>query len=152
GFAWQPDVKLKDKDAKEIELDIIAMCDGYLIVVECKNTLLLTSEGRKKEAIDELKAQLQRGIEAAIILGARLFLLATLEREIPTEIKEFIQAQDEKYQEIHIRLLIRSELIEGRFQERSINDNYQLMQNILGRYDFLPYYFDENCYSEDEIV
>lgn len=155
---WQADIKLR-KAEDEIELDIIAMCDGCLIVAECKNTFLpiekpnedeVTRRQKKQKAVETLKSQLEREINASIELGAHLFLFATLEKEILPEVMDFIQQQEIKYKNIGVRLISAEELIKGKFSTSSDNARHVSIYDIARDYLLPPLYTDDNCSSKDE--
>lgn len=160
---WQADVNLSKMgiDDEKIEIDIIAMCDGYLIIAECKNSFLPSErpneneEQRQRrmekteEEIDKLKRQLEREIKVAIEMKVHLFLFATLEENIPSEIVEFIEAQDAMYDRLCVRLLPASELIDGKFQRPDGEHRQTTMFNIAGSSVLPPFVQDDDCEKRD---
>jgi len=152
GLIWQADINLT-KNMETTEIDIIAMCDGYLVLTECKNSFMPFQKIQKKkiqEAIQKLKSQLEREIKVAVDMEAHLFLFATLEKNIPPEIIEFIQEQDAKYEKLHVRLVTRSELMNGKFHLPEKHERLITMSDIARNYILPPFYKDDNCSSEDE--
>jgi hypothetical protein len=163
GLIWQADVNLEKIDNRDekIEIDIIAMCDGYLIVVECKNSFLPSERPNEneeqqqrriektEEKIEELKQQLEREIKVAIDMKAHLFLFATLEENIPIEIIEFIEAQDAMYDSLCIRLLPSSELMDGKFQRPDGENRQTTMYNIAGSSVLPPFFESDDCEETD---
>ena len=157
GILWNADIELTQGDDAEnadaVEVDIIAMCDGYLIFAECKNRLLSEQDKRnperRRDKLDEIKTQLEREIKVAIAMEAQLFLFATLEEEIPDEIQEFISRQDEQYDRLRVRLLSANELLQGRFFTEESDRRRVSYHEIVGELLLPPMYQDENCSSMD---
>lgn len=162
GLIWQADVNLlKVEHTEAIEIDIIAMCDGYLVVAECKNRFLpykkpnedeetrQSRESKTEQEIKDLKLQLERDINFALDIKAHLFLFATLEENIPTEIIEFIKEQDAIYDRLCVRLLSSSELMEGKFQRPDGENRQTTMYNIAGSSILPPFFESDDCSQPD---
>lgn len=141
---WQADVKVKqDKDNKEIELDIIAMVDGILVCAECKNSIVSDERSPQfKAKISELTAQLDRGINAAKSIGAKLYLFCTIQTELPSAIKEHLTKADNDNPEIKIRHVRQEELIQGEFLLAENSSMEVTIYDVIGRNLLTPYFFD----------
>jgi len=157
GILWNADIELAQRDDAEnadaVEVDIIAMCDGYLIFAECKNRLLSEQDKmnpeRRRDKLDEIKTQLEQEIKVAIAMEAQLFLFATLEEETPDEIQEFISRQDEQYDRLRVRLLSANELLQGQFITEESDRRRISYHEIVGELLLPPTYQDGNCSSKD---
>ncbi len=152
---WQADVKLR-RENTSIELDIIAMCDGVLVIAECKNRYLPYQqpketdsdyEIKKNEAIEKLKEQLNKEILVSQKLGAHLFLFASLEENAPTEILDFIQDANEKNSGMCIRSVSADELKNGKIFNP---DHLVSIFDIAGKYILPPYYKNSDCSEGDD--
>jgi hypothetical protein len=82
-------------------------------------------------------------------MEAQLFLVATLEEEIPDEIQEFISWQDEQNDRLHVRLLSANELLLGQFITEESDKRRTSFHEIAGELLFPPLYQDEECSSKD---
>jgi hypothetical protein len=110
---WQAGYELRKTasgDNTVVEIDLIAMCDGLLIVAECKNSF----DDSTEEARDKLKKQLLRNIETAKSIDAAIFFFATLRETVSSEIIEFLKSIDKAESTLAVRLATREELLEGR--------------------------------------
>ncbi|MBN8591095.1 MAG: NERD domain-containing protein [Anaerolineae bacterium] len=152
GLIWQADVNLKKND-QEVEIDVIAMCDGALILIECKNSFLPFNDGKNKanydikrdKAVKDLVNQLDRQIAIAHKLEAHLFLFATLEDDVPDEVKDFLHEQDSKHNKMRIRLVAKSELIEGKFKIDGGENNFISIYEIIGKDVFVEAHIADDC-------
>jgi Holliday junction resolvase len=105
---WQSGCMIK-KDGKntEAEYDLVAMCDGLLVVAECKTFF---DNGTVK---DKVLPQLQRDIEFAERIHADIFLFATQKEDTSTEIVDFLREQNANRTRLHVRLVTSTELYQG---------------------------------------
>lgn len=77
---WDVGYKVSNSDG-EIDIDFVAMCDGHLVMGECKDSLSNS---------DEIIEQLTRDIRVGQNAGAAFFVLATSDPDIPPHIRDFI--------------------------------------------------------------
>lgn len=79
-MVWDANYQLK-KNGEKIELDLIAICDGMLVLAECKDNF-------KSE---EITGQLRNTLCLADDIGADRFIFATLKTEIPPSIADVLE-------------------------------------------------------------
>jgi hypothetical protein len=143
-FIWQADVDLNKGKDDSINVDLIAMCDGALIIAECKNRF----ETEKVEEVDKLIDQLVRNIAVAKSLNAKVFLFSTLQESIPQRVIDFLEDQDEQETKLRIRLVTTNELIESKFAAtKEQNTSPSLWADLIKP---LPQYVGVDCESDDE--
>lgn len=128
-FIWQSGYEVK-KDDKSTDIDLIAMCDGALILAECKNSF----DDTKPEKIKELLDQIIDNIKVAESLNADIFFFATLhQKSIPQEIVEFIERYNSQPQHLTVKIIQRSELLEGKLLENNrLGDLVKQLPSVSG--------------------
>ena len=151
---WQAELSLR-KNSEEIEIDLIAMCDGCLVVAECKNKLLPTgmnpNSEKAKVIIQKLIEQIRRNVDFALDINADLYLYSTLDKNVTPKIVEYINTLNDEKSDIEIRIVNRNELEQRKFIDAERPDsNYVFVADLINEATFLPPFYEaENCYSED---
>jgi hypothetical protein len=85
-FDWQTGL-LFERDGQTVDIDLIAECNGRLILAECKNDL-------KGDVID----QLRRGVEVAKRCKASIYVFAVLQDQpLPQSLIEFAEEAGGQY-------------------------------------------------------
>ncbi|MCI0709871.1 MAG: hypothetical protein L0154_06880 [Chloroflexi bacterium] len=153
GFIWQANKKLS-KGETDLEIDIIAMLDGYLVVAECKNSLLTERQNddpdERSRQIEKLKKQIDQEIEFAVDAQAHLYLYAVLNGSIPQEIIDHLDNKRNQHPDLVIRIVTQDELIRCKFQPDEQESNRPVqMHDLVGDAMLPPYYEGEDCFLRD---
>jgi hypothetical protein len=145
GMMWEVSYKAR-KNGRETDLDLIAMCDGMLVLAECKNDFDFNTPEKLKEVMD----QLQQNIVLAQALNANLFLFTTLcEGEIPSEIINMLADVERTHPNLAVRLVGREDLLKGCFpKDQNQRDNANNRTPISELLKPLPFY-SEKCFEND---
>jgi hypothetical protein len=142
---WQTGYRI-EKDGQETEVDFIAMCDGALILSECKDSFEFENLSEEKQ--HKFIEQIQTNIRIARELDADVFLFSTLRKTpIPDEVQQILQTADEEGSTLRIRAIHREDLLSGWFQEPGEEDKPRFMQLGYLLKD-LPLH-DEPCFERD---
>jgi hypothetical protein len=88
GYLWLPGVKFKWKD-EDGDLDILACCDGYIVVAECKS---LEEGAPGADVWDEILGQFGKAVEVGKACGAALAVLAVMADSFPSGFQERVNA------------------------------------------------------------
>ncbi len=100
-MAWQSGLVLK-RDGHSAEIDLVALCDGALMLAECKDNF---DDG--ETIID----QLERNVAVARAVNARTFLFATLRESAPDSVSDFLREAGND--SLDVRLVRRELLLMG---------------------------------------
>jgi hypothetical protein len=122
-FLITPGIELT-KDEKSTDIDIVASCDGILILCECKTLENVCYKEKSSEAIDtaetdnkmyeEISDQIRRTIKTAQEIGAPIVFLSTMAETISPELRSKIEELNEECKEnIALHILTLSELEKG---------------------------------------
>jgi hypothetical protein len=104
GFQWVPGIKY-ERHGNKGDIDIIASCDGYLVVVECKDR-------ENGTAGEGMWAHFKELLDVALACRADLAVLATLAEEIP---QDWVQrAESIAGEAFNVLFLDRADLDAGR--------------------------------------
>jgi hypothetical protein len=82
-FQWLPGVKGL-VNGKAFDFDVCALCDGILVVAECKT---LSAARPSRATWKKVGVQLQRLAEAGVKCGAQLIVLAAMTHQFPKSIE-----------------------------------------------------------------
>lgn len=116
-FMFVPGIAVRDK-GHQVDLDIVASCDGYPIVAECKDL----SEGGSKEFISEICDQLTAVTKVARQIGAKVVFLSTLLEGIPPELQRCVDDLNKRFgTEVAEHVLLRADLERKREEKTPSN-------------------------------
>jgi hypothetical protein len=92
------------------DVDIVASCDGHLLLAECKDL----RGGASRQTIKDVVAQLDSLIEVGRNVGAEMVFLSILQRTAPTDLRRRVAALGRKWKKtIGVHLLTGGELEQG---------------------------------------
>ena len=95
---------------RKSDIDIVASCDGHLILAECKDL----RAGASRQTIKDVIAQFEALVEVARDVGAEMVLLSILQPKAPEEISRRVVALRRKWEKsIAVHLLTGVELEQG---------------------------------------
>lgn len=94
---------------KNVDIDILATCDGQLVGAECKDF----TSGMHQEVIDALKEQLSDILNVMLSIGVNVFVLGALTSEVPQELQKFIDQKMEEHEELTIIVATVADLEKG---------------------------------------
>jgi hypothetical protein len=100
------------QNAQEVDLDIVASCDGHLALIECKDM----QAGMSRKAALEVQEQLRPVIDIALKVKAKLVFISTLATpsEVPSGLLRFVSSENKRWQgQLSIHLLTRNHLEGG---------------------------------------
>jgi len=108
-FVFVPGIAVRKK-GHEVDLDLVASCDGYLILVECKDLKALSESG-DKGSIKEICDQLTDVAEVAQQVGAEVVFLSALLESVPPDLQRCVDDLDNRLgKEAAVHLVTRAEL------------------------------------------
>lgn len=87
-----PGVVATDTAGKEVDIDILASCDGHVVCVECKTL----DNSPKPSNVREIVSQLEKDYAIAEQLGASVFGVALMAKKPPDQFKTFIQKKNRR--------------------------------------------------------
>lgn len=144
---WKAGCKVRSTSEDiEAELDLVAMCDGGLVIAECKHNL----EASLVRDFDNTLRQLRGNVQMAIRARADLFILSTLSNQIPQAVIEAVTSAAEASPQLQVLFLTHEELIRGYLQE-STEGQQEREKQISEIYDWLPAHSGE-CIEFDPDV
>ncbi|HEY8504819.1 MAG TPA: hypothetical protein VIL46_09570 [Gemmataceae bacterium] len=108
GFLWLPGVKYRWKGV-EGDLDLIACCDGHLVVGECKSLETTPSDAG---AWNQVLEQFRTTVELARAVRAEVVVLSALAEAFPDDFRA--NAQEMMDPSMRLLLLDRQDLEKGR--------------------------------------
>lgn len=147
GFHWKAGCCItSDKHGLDVDFDIVAMCDGGLVVAECKDNL----ERDLKQEPERIQEQLRVSVEAAGKVNADLFILATLNTEIPQVAIDIVTQAAAIAPQMSVLFIKKTDLERGWMIEVTEDQNEKRLF-IDKFYKQLPKLQDE-CYEYDPIV
>ena len=100
-LAWLPGLTL-ERNGETIDVDLAALCDGDLLLVECKDNF---DDGETGDIAD----QVSRLLDVARAVKASRFLFATLREDVPDSLAALLHESGP----VDARLLLRSALLAG---------------------------------------
>ncbi len=144
GMHWKAGCKvtLPDRPFKS-DLDLVAMCDGGLIITECKDDL----EKEFSEKPDETLEQIQRSVESAKIAKADLFILSTWSSQVPQPIREALEAAVDKSTRLNVHTLTKEELLRGWIEEKA--EDQSLKRKFIDRFFKQLPRLEGDCFEYD---
>jgi hypothetical protein len=110
GMLWDVDYEVTDAQGKT-DIDFLAMCDGYLVMGECKDALSQELPYEQFD-MDRIIEQLRDSLRVAERAKANLFIFSTFAEVIPQVILDFI-TDYQSTTTLPIRTLTRQALLEG---------------------------------------
>lgn len=140
---WDAGYKAK-KDNVIVDIDLLAMCDGHLVIIESKDSLP-TAEPEIQEVI----SQLNRSIDVAKILNADMFFLSTLASTIPASIDAFIEDRNAREDSIYIGIIGRDVLLRGYWLEEEHSSRRKTIHDF--QKPSPKYYNDNECFEHDSL-
>ncbi len=125
-YLFVPGLEVTKHNSNSVDLDILAACDGYLVVAESKDL----QKGCTPETVEELVSQLHEVVRVAQDIGARIVILSALLEEAPKELVDAIEDMRQQYPYLGIHLALREDLERGYLaSERA--DKPAMVQNLL---------------------
>ena len=109
-FIFLPGMAVKKEGHQEVDLDILATCDGKLVAAECKDMQTWPAE---KVEQDRIISQLETSISVAQDIGVRVFLFASLLDKVPQELHKAILAWKTAYPSVWLLEALRADLDGG---------------------------------------
>jgi Holliday junction resolvase len=107
-FMYVPGVELLQ--TRKMDVDIVASCDGHLILAECKDL----RSGVSAQTIKEVVGQLTGLIEVARDVGAEIVILSVLQPNVPKDLHTRVSALGKKWKNsIAVHLVTGHELEQG---------------------------------------
>jgi len=91
-FYIVPGVIAKDSTGAEVDIDILASCDGHVVCAECKTL----DKKPKSSSITEIVRQLERDYDVAARLDADVFAISLLSNDVPNKIWSFIRRKNRR--------------------------------------------------------
>jgi hypothetical protein len=107
-FIFVPGLEIH-KESDRVDIDILATCNGQLVIAETKDL----REGLKLEQIDELIGQLSSLMDIGNRIGASVVVFATLAEELPEEFDAALEKLREEYADIAVLVALRDDLERG---------------------------------------
>jgi ribosomal protein S27E len=131
GFQWVPGFRFA-KAGKEQDIDIVALCDGHLVMAECKE---LGSTKPSVKTWSKVGKQFEGLIETARDCSAEAVFLASLAWSYPPGIRELVKSANDEKMSVH--LLTRADLDKGhrKGMRRIGGERKEVWLHI---HDFLP--------------
>jgi hypothetical protein len=130
-FMYRPGLLISDD--REVDIDVIASCDGQLILAECKDLHQNVRDDVSPDVLD----QLNKVVEIARKLGAQLVFLSTLLPSTPKSLQSRIELLNNRAKgEIIVHLLTSEDLERG---YKLITDEYEPTKiRAMHLADFMP--------------
>jgi len=107
-FLFLPGVEI-EKDGTRIDIDLLAACNGNLILAECKDL----HKGYSPKTTEEIVEQLSAVVRIAPELGARIVFLSTLLDRLPQSTERGIAHLRSQYKDVAIHVMLRTDLERG---------------------------------------
>ena len=107
-FLFLPGVEV-EKDDRQVDIDLLAACNGNLILAECKDL----REGCGPEAIKEIIEQFSATVQVALEMGAKIAFLSTLLDALPQALEQGLSHLRSQYKDIAIYVMLKSDLEQG---------------------------------------
>jgi len=107
-FLFVPGMEV-ERDGEIVDLDILAVCNGYLVISESKTL----EEGLARETITELGEQLRRNLRVAGEVGASIFVLSMLLEHPPQGLQGILEELRKEHPRIAIHLATGTDLEKG---------------------------------------
>jgi hypothetical protein len=114
-------VSQSEKNIKDADLDVITICDGFLVIAECKDTLpespdeneSVLSQQSKTESMQKILTQFKQGVDIAREVNADFYIIATLDGMIPNEITQFIEQENSVDDQLRVQVFTSEDLLRG---------------------------------------
>ena len=130
-FLYRPGVILQKNGM--IDVDIIASCDGHLVLVECKDLHQNSSRSINKEILTQLYSL----VEIAEQLDVRVVFLSTLLPVIPSELQNKIELLNKRLKgKTHVHVLTSHDLERG-YKSTTLNSTSTIERHMQFD-DYLP--------------
>lgn len=107
-FMFLPSVEV-EKLTQKTEIDLLASCDGYLALAECKDL----REGCSEETGRQILEQLRGIVQVAQSIKARLVFLSILADAIPDSLQQRIARFQQQTKDVIIKTLLKPDLERG---------------------------------------
>lgn len=85
-----PGVIATDSKGAQVDIDILASCDGHVVCVECKTL----DKEPKSSSITRIVEQLEKDYELAARLDADVFAVSLLSNNVPDKIRAFVRRKN----------------------------------------------------------
>ena len=136
-FMYEPGLEIQ-KSGRKLDLDIVAGCDGHLVVAECKEL----REGASPQTLKEVNDQLSDVVDTASEIGADIVFLSVLAPVVPGEIQKRATALNKRVgKKIAVHLLSGTDLEQGyksKPLDPSLGSQDSTKQDSSTLYDLLP--------------
>lgn len=107
-FLFLPGIEVK-RDNDEVDIDLLAACNGNLVLAECKDL----HGGCSPEATQEIIEQLSGIVQVALEVGARIVFLGTLLDHIPQDLEQGVNCLREQHKDVAIHVMLKADLERG---------------------------------------
>jgi hypothetical protein len=107
-YLFLPGIMVR-RDSQAVDIDILAACDGYLVVVESKDL----QEGYTSEIVTETIEQLRSVTKVTQEIGAPILIFSTLLDALPQELRQGIEELRQQYPNVAIHFALRADLERG---------------------------------------
>ncbi len=94
GFQWIPGFPIEGQD-----IDIVALCDGHLVMAECKDRQKAAS---KAKSWGEVQAQFERLIETARKCSVEAVFLASMSNRYPAKLRNLVKSASDRTMTVHL--------------------------------------------------
>ncbi len=119
------------------------MCDGALIVAECKDNF-----ADSEEKVEEICTQIEDEISIAKDIQAQVYLWATLKEMIPKRISDLLEEKARNEKNLTVRLVSREELFKGKLYVGKSTEFSDERQHVGMLIKPLPHY-QGDCFERD---
>ena len=102
-------IEVKRAPTVKVDIDIVAACDGNLVLAECKDL----EHGVGKQTLTDVGEQLAGVVSVADNVGARIVVLATLLDEVPADLQRCLSELREGHPDLRIHLAVKRDLERG---------------------------------------
>lgn len=125
-FLWESSIEVPNYGNDGIEIDLIMMCDGNLVLAECKDSI-----PKDKVQQEQLLLKIEENVKFAQSLDAEFYVFSSLTAEFDGELIDYIQSLDDQYDTMSIFWIDGRELTSGKV--RAIDPDKPEKQRYLWR-------------------
>lgn len=104
-----------------VDLDLLGICDGFLVLVEAKDL----SAGQSSRSISDIIKQLEKNLIVAQEIGVEIFILATMIAELSLKLNIAIDRFRVRFPKIGIHVALLADLERGKLQYEAAEGNYR---------------------------
>ncbi len=116
-FMFLPSMQVS-KERCHTEIDVLASCDGNLVLAECKDF----RQGCSPETMGAVSDQLAGIVEVAHNVAARLVFLSVLSDAVPAELQRHVEVLQRQNPDVSIHTLVREDLDRGFVASKEVDN------------------------------